>query len=835
MKNLSILGLSLLIGLSCGCSDELENQGTLIADGRNSLVATIGESIQSRTTIDTTGTGVLWAQGDAIGVYTSKGNLVQYTLKSGEGEKTAVFSNENNLPEGETPLWAVYPYSNVDATTEQTQYQRIKMTLPATVEFDGCSNGPMFAVVNNEQLSFNHMTGLLCIPVSGIPATAKTIKIQAPGIAGDFYGQYKSQTGAFTVPTLASISNSAVGEINITLPDEQQGIANLYIPMVAKEYAYLNLFVLDNDGNEIDEIRKTTSFNVEKGHIYTMAEFAVSEPISVPTKEEFYEAITSGNPNITVTAAIELDQNIELAKNSKITFNVAPTIAENVVFKAAENATITSFTLSYPYNVAESETTQTLNIELPDCDVNLLNIDESGPLSTNLENAVWDAVDAGQNVVVSKVEANVSAKSIVIGSNAFFDRLSVTGTNIQINNRGFLIKLNITTGSSATVKNYGNGVTGSVFGITDWKTDENGVSRSMVAVPSDNVSTWNGDSISEPTLRNGVYRITSAEKLAWFQTKVVPTAANAGGLPVTFDKGAILSTDIDLAGHPWAGAVIKNATFDGNGKTIYNLNIQQFVMNQQGTIYTPDACVGLFAAAYEGAVIKNLTLDGVTIANKDNEEKPIGSPKWVGSLVGYSYGAVEYTNCVAKNVNITISGANSYRVGGLIGYIEGYYKDNDPAKVKLTGCEVHDATIAASYSYGGLVGSMFDSATFTDCKTSGITLNLNDNPGWHGYVSNFIGDIANVATSYARTIKINDCSATDLTDADKARLRFDLVANEQSGTSLPTGAFQGNCPWCGLVEPANDVVNDAKKFKIVVNETALVHGTDYNVCTNAEQ
>ena len=73
--------------------------------------------------------------------------------------------------------------------------------------------------------------------------------------------------------------------------------------------------------------------------------------------------------------------------------------------------------------------------------------------------------------------------------------------------------------------------------------------------------------------------------------------------------------------------VINGKTFDGGKHTISNLNMSQYLLNQQATIYTPEACIGLFAAVYGNAAIKDITLDRVTI-EPSAEKSPMG-----GSLV----------------------------------------------------------------------------------------------------------------------------------------------------------------------------------------------------------
>ncbi|ADV42435.1 fimbrillin family protein [Bacteroides helcogenes] len=333
---------------------------------------------------------------------------------------------------------------------------------------------------------------------------------------------------------------------------------------------------------------------------------------------------------------------------------------------------------------------------------------------------------------------------------------------------------------------------------------------------------WDGTSKKQPSKIDNVYQIKTAAELAYFQSKAAPTETTAGNLPATLDAKAVLCNDINLANKPWLGMVLKDQTFDGQGHTIKNLNMSQYILDQQQTTFSPQACIGLFAAVYGASTVKGITLENVSI-------KPVGSPKWVGSLVGYSKGNTTYTDCIVKNADISAQGKTSIRVGGLIGYIEKSAADGDPSKVTLTGCEVNKASISASYSYGGLVGSMYDSATFTNCKTSGITLALNkDATAYRGYVSKFIGDIANIAVDYKREILINSCTTDDLTDAEKTALDFGKVISQQKSSYL-SGTYVGGCKWCGLVEPVAGVVASTN-FTIKVDGNTLKNGVDFNVC-----
>lgn len=161
--------------------------------------------------------------------------------------------------------------------------------------------------------------------------------------------------------------------------------------------------------------------------------------------------------------------------------------------------------------------------------------------------------------------------------------------------------------------------------------------------------------------------------------------------------------------------------------------------------------------------------------------------------------------------------------------------------MKLVNCSVNNAKISASYSYGGLVGSLYDSALFDGCSTDGIALSINDNPYIYGYVLNFIGDIANNKTSYARTVEINNCKSSDLSEATKSDLLFGQVISRMKALGYATGAgsylngtqYVGGHPYFGMVEPIKEVIEGSGNFKklvIKVDGKTLVNGTDFNVC-----
>ena len=121
---------------------------------------------------------------------------------------------------------------------------------------------------------------------------------------------------------------------------------------------------------------------------------------------------------------------------------------------------------------------------------------------------------------------------------------------------------------------------------------------------------WDGVSTEEVTPNAaGEYEVASPAQLAW-------VAATVNGGEKFEGKTVKLTSDIDLAGHAWTpigngsrfgSAAIGNqfkGTFDGNGKTISNLNIN----TTKGTDYA----VGLFGIV-NGGTVKNLKLKDAAV------------------------------------------------------------------------------------------------------------------------------------------------------------------------------------------------------------------------------
>ena len=144
-----------------------------------------------------------------------------------------------------------------------------------------------------------------------------------------------------------------------------------------------------------------------------------------------------------------------------------------------------------------------------------------------------------------------------------------------------------------------------------------------------------------------------------------------------------LMNDITLSGE-WtpigADTGLFDGVFDGNGKTIFGLKINQ-----------PDMVnVGLFGITGNTSSIKDLTLHQVQITGRGN----------TGGLVGYAYGTLQ---------GCTVSGSvnGTAQVGGVAGGAQG----------SITGCTANAEVSGSGDAVGGVAGGAQGNVTF--CSASG--------------------------------------------------------------------------------------------------------------------
>lgn len=212
------------------------------------------------------------------------------------------------------------------------------------------------------------------------------------------------------------------------------------------------------------------------------------------------------------------------------------------------------------------------------------------------------------------------------------------------------------------------------------------------------------------------FLMKSADDLKTLKT-ILPNAASADA-PITYVK---LNNDIDLAGVAWepfsvivdGTPELKKVDFDGNGKTISNLNCEgsnaSFFGYAIGSVHdltfvnaniksTNQAGVVAANAGYSSALAP-VTITNVRVKNSQVLAMANGG----GGLVGnFQQGTL--SRC---SFDGTVSGTNNY-IGGIVGYLN--KNGGDGVKVSnciVTGKVIEDGGITAGHQrYGGIAGGI---------------------------------------------------------------------------------------------------------------------------------
>lgn len=226
---------------------------------------------------------------------------------------------------------------------------------------------------------------------------------------------------------------------------------------------------------------------------------------------------------------------------------------------------------------------------------------------------------------------------------------------------------------------------------------------------------WDGASKEEITPdASGNYDVASPANLAWLADELTTGNTDFKGKTISLEK------DIDMNNQEWKPIVLggndAGITFDGNGKTIKNLKVDDVAKNENGV--SAGYGGGFIRQAIGKVTIKDLKFDNVTVA----PGKTISFNKVcnvVGIVMGYSYGET-----VFENVQVTNSTVEGFgKVGVMLGM------GADPGiKVTFKDCVSKNNTIKAGYNAGGLAGLIqrsngVDNTVIENCVVEGNTFN----------------------------------------------------------------------------------------------------------------
>ncbi len=226
---------------------------------------------------------------------------------------------------------------------------------------------------------------------------------------------------------------------------------------------------------------------------------------------------------------------------------------------------------------------------------------------------------------------------------------------------------------------------------------------------------WDGKTLTEPALTDGVYQITNGSELAWFASHV-----NEGNAA----SNAVVTADIDLGDYDWTPVGLSSSKpfsgkFDGQSHSVSGLYINNPTATYQGLFgyLTTGSISGvttygsISAKQYVGGIVA-YTGANATVDRCANYADISGTSTYVGGITAtlatatasltncYNAGDISGTsNCggVAGYNNATATASNIFNIGNVTGTTVGACIGGTTAKTKVTNAfAVEEYGITAS-------------------------------------------------------------------------------------------------------------------------------------------
>lgn len=263
---------------------------------------------------------------------------------------------------------------------------------------------------------------------------------------------------------------------------------------------------------------------------------------------------------------------------------------------------------------------------------------------------------------------------------------------------------------------------------------------------------WSGETTAITPNQN-TYTVTTAAELAWIAEQVNAGTNNFSGETIVLNK------DIDLANYPWTPIGTSSnsfqGTFDGNGKTIYNLRVNQQNDNSAGLFGLLNGTVknlnvkkaviesitGLYAgcAVIAGKIHPAGTVENVTVTNAE-----VYGNHYLGGIAGYAY-VNEISGCTVSDVTLKATpdkqSTGEYDNGDKVGGIVGYLGEHNEAKVTIENCRVSDFSITGYRDLGGIVGMVQSNNIISSNNVEKGTITVDQTTNSYGQKESNPGEI----------------------------------------------------------------------------------------------
>ena len=355
MKRLSIilcLGAAVLSLASC-------TREQLAPDGLYTITASREGDAATKTYVDD-GLSLVWAPEDRIGVFNGTDANIAYTLSSGDGTGSAEFSGNTQFSEGK--LYAYYPYSEANKNSDAIVVDLSSQTYSSPSDFGKyfymVGSADVKAGATDINIGFKNPLAAFVFTVDNkLDHAIKVTGFSVTTLDSEpVFHQEATLDLTAEDPTVLKITDEAVAEISISIDGiKVEAGTELSFPVVVlpanlsgKELYFSMNYI---SGEEAGTVNKSVSGkNISRNTFipgtFTLAESTIGGDIEgyVTTAEELVSALTSGDAQISVTFAnnIEVSGGITLPSNVSLNLNGKKLTAQSI--QAANDNSVIAIT-----------------------------------------------------------------------------------------------------------------------------------------------------------------------------------------------------------------------------------------------------------------------------------------------------------------------------------------------------------------------------------------------------------------------------------------------------------------------------------------------------------
>ena len=230
--------------------------------------------------------GFVWSGGDAVAVNTSNG-FVDFTLVGPGGSAKGTFAG---TVEGRVGRVAVYPAE----IASKVDVSRLTVVLPAEYSSTGGRiDPPMWALVEESQMWFKHLGGLLMVDYSDVNPTkglvnvtcARSLVVSVPG--KKINGEYTVDlSGSYPCIALQDTDVESESRVRVTVSGSDD--LKVYVPLPVGDYHPMSVWLEDETGMMIPGTLKTTTATktISRNSLKDMPDVKVYNSYIINTREE---------------------------------------------------------------------------------------------------------------------------------------------------------------------------------------------------------------------------------------------------------------------------------------------------------------------------------------------------------------------------------------------------------------------------------------------------------------------------------------------------------------------------------------------------------------------